>query len=110
MEPEQQTQPSQPTQAQSVAQPVTSPVNPAPVTAAPATATPALVFGGLGLIAWFIPIIGLPVTIAAVVLAVKAIKLKKRFATLALVLGIIGLVLTIINGSIGAYMGATGQL
>jgi len=71
----------------------------------------ALVLGIVGMIAWLIPIIGLPVQITGLVFGIKALKSPKRgMAIAAIVLCIIGLVLTIINAAIGAYLGATGQI
>lgn len=70
----------------------------------------ALVLGIIGLIAWFIPIIGVPVTIIALILGIKGLKsLKRGMAIAAIVLSIIGLLASIVNASIGAYMGATGE-
>ena len=71
-------------------------------------ATASLVLGIIGLLAWMIPIIGLPITIVGLVTGVRAADSASR--TTGIVLSIIGLVLTIINASIGAYMGANGQL
>lgn len=70
-------------------------------------ATTPLVLGIIGMIAWFIPIIGLPVTIVGLVKGIKASPSTKRTASI--VLCIIGLVLTIINGALGAYTGAMGE-
>jgi hypothetical protein len=73
-------------------------------------ATASLVLGIVGMIAWFIPLFGLPITIVGLVMGIKASKSKKRgMAKAGVVLCIIGLVLTIINAAIGAYMAATGQ-
>lgn len=63
-----------------------------------------LVLGIISLIAWIIPLIGAPVSIIGLVLGVK-----KKY-TAGIVLNVIGLVLTVANAAIGAYMGATGQL
>ena len=69
-----------------------------------------LVLGIVGMIAWFIPIFGLPITIVGLILSIKGMGSTKRgMAVTGLVLCIIGLVLSIINMSIGAYMGATGR-
>ena len=74
-------------------------------------ATASLVLGLCGLIAWFLPIIGFPVTITGLVLGIKGLKSYKRDrATAGVVLTILGLVATIVNSAIGAYMGAIGVL
>lgn len=71
----------------------------------------ALVIGIIGAVVWFIPIIGLPIGIVALVLGIKGLKKTgKGRAIAAIVLGSICLVLTIINASIGAYQGFNGQL
>lgn len=69
-----------------------------------------LILGLFGLIAWFIPLFGLPITISGLVLSIKGLKSsKKSMAIAGIVLSTIGLVASIVNASIGAYMGATGQ-
>lgn len=69
-----------------------------------------LVLGIVGLIAWFIPLIGAPITIIGLIFGIKGLKsLKHGMAIAAIVLSSIGLFATIVNASIGAYMGATGQ-
>jgi hypothetical protein len=71
----------------------------------------ALCLGLFGLIAWFLPIIGFPVTITGLVLGFKSLGGPRRgMATAGIVLCIIGLVFTTANAAIGAYLGATGQL
>lgn len=73
-------------------------------------ATTGLVLGIIGLMAWVLPIVGLPVTIVGLIFGIKGLKsLKRTVAVVAIVLSIIGLVASIINMSIGAYQGATGQ-
>ena len=73
-------------------------------------ATTGLVLGIIGLIGWFIPIIGLPITIIGLVFSIKGLKsLKHGVAITGIVLCSIGLLLSIVNASIGAYQGATGQ-
>jgi hypothetical protein len=70
-----------------------------------------LCLGLFGLIAWFLPIIGLPVTITGLVLGIKSLNGPRNgMATTGIVLCIIGLVLSTANAAIGAYLGATGQL
>ena len=68
--------------------------------------------GAFGLIAWFIPLCGFPVTIAALVFGYLGLRspTRKTWAIVGIVLAIIGLVLTIANSAIGAYMGFTGKL
>ncbi|HWB60790.1 MAG TPA: DUF4339 domain-containing protein [Chthoniobacteraceae bacterium] len=73
-------------------------------------ATTGFVLGLIGMIAWIIPLFGLPITIIGLVMALKGLKSTSRGLAIAgVTLSIIGLVLTVINASIGAYMGATGQ-
>jgi hypothetical protein len=73
-------------------------------------ATTSLVLGIIGLVAWVFPLIGLPVTIAGLVFGIKGWKSTKHtLAVAGVVLSIVGLIFTIVNMSIGAYMGATGQ-
>lgn len=73
-------------------------------------ATTGLVLGIIGLIAWFIPLIGAPITIIGLIFSIKGLKsLKRGMAITGIVLCSIGLFATIVNASIGAYQGATGQ-
>ncbi len=74
-------------------------------------ATAGLVLGIVSMVAWFIPLIGLPMSIIGIVYSSKGLKSAKRGKAIAgLVLSIIGLVLSLINAAWGAYLGATGQL
>ena len=75
--------------------------------------TAGFVLGLVGIVAWFIPFVGFPVTIVGLVLSVRGRSKspeKKGLANAGLVLNIIFLVATIVNSAIGAYMGATGNL
>ncbi len=65
-----------------------------------------LVLGILGMIVWLLPFLGLPVSIVGIVLAVQGRRCVSRrtMATIGLVLSIIALVLTLINGVLGAYL------
>ena len=70
-----------------------------------------LCLGLFGLIAWILPIIGLLTTITGLVLGIKSLDGPRRgMSTAGIVLCIIGLVASIANAAIGAYLGATGQL
>lgn len=67
-----------------------------------------LVLGILGMIAWIIPIIGLPVQIVGLVFGIKTWGSSKK-SVVGVVLCIIGLVLSVGNAAIGAYMAVKGQ-
>jgi hypothetical protein len=70
-----------------------------------------LCLGLFALVAWFLPIIGFPVTITGLVMGFKSLNGPRRgMATAGIVLCIIGLVATTANAAIGAYLGATGHL
>ena len=70
---------------------------------------PSLVLSIIGLVfAILFPLVTYPCSIVGLV---QAIKKREEFnTTAALVMCIIGLVIAIINSSIGAFMGATGML
>ncbi|MCD8500451.1 MAG: DUF4190 domain-containing protein [Bacillaceae bacterium] len=71
-------------------------------------ATASLVLGLVGIIAWFIPLFGYPVTITGLVLGVKGLKSKNRGMAIAgVTLSIIFLVITIINSIIGAIIASS---
>jgi len=73
-------------------------------------ATTSLVLGIIGLVAWFIPLIGAPITIIGLISGIKGLKsLKRGLATAGIILCSLGLLATVINASIGAYQGVTGQ-
>ena len=70
-----------------------------------------MVLGIIGLFAWFLPIIGLPVTITGLVLGIKGKNSANRGMAIAgIVMTIMGLTLSVINAALGAYLGLTGQL
>ena len=69
------------------------------------------VLGLVGMLAWCLPVFGLPITIAGLVMSILGLKSTNRGIAIAgVVLNSVGLVFTLINAAIGAYMGATGQL
>ncbi len=75
-----------------------------------AKATTSFILGVVGILAWALPILGAPITIIGLILGIKGLASQKRkLAIAAIVLNIAGLFLTVVNGSIGAYMGMTGQ-
>jgi len=68
-----------------------------------------LVLGVNSLWAWFLPLVGFPVSILGLLMGIVGRKSSiKKMAMAGLILSIIGLVATIINSAIGAYQGATG--
>lgn len=86
-------------------------INSVPVTdSASKKAKTSLILGIVGMFAWFIPLFGLPINIVGIVFASKGLQSSKRkLALIGITLSIMGLVLSIVNASIGAYLGATGQ-
>jgi hypothetical protein len=74
-------------------------------------ATTSMVLGLVGIVAWFLPIIGLPVTITGLVFGIKSRNSAGRSKAIAgIVLCSIFLAASVINAAIGVYMGATGRL
>ena len=73
-------------------------------------AVASLVLGIISLLAWCIPLFGLPISIVGIVLGAKSTRSNSRGMAIAgVVTSTIGLVFTLINAAIGAYQGATGQ-
>lgn len=70
-----------------------------------------LVLGIFGLIGWCLPILGVPITVVGLVLGFVAQKCARYqgMAIAGIVLNTIGLVLSVANAAIGAYLAATGQ-
>ena len=70
-----------------------------------------LVLGIIGLVAWFIPLFGLPISVTGLILGATATKsARRKMAIIGVVLCAIALALTCVNAAWGAYLGATGQL
>jgi len=70
-----------------------------------------LILGIFSLLAWLFPICGLPISVIALIFGVISLNSSKRGLAIAgIVLSGIGLILTIANAAIGAYLGYTGQL
>jgi hypothetical protein len=73
-------------------------------------ATTSLVLGSIGLLAWCLPILGLPVTITGIVLGVKGLQSYKHgTAITGIVLNIVGLMLSLLNAALGAYIAVASQ-
>jgi len=69
-----------------------------------------LVLGIVGLLAWYVPLFGYPVTTVGLVLGVMGMKSSRRgMAITGVVLSAIGLVITIINSALGVYLFLTGE-
>lgn len=69
-----------------------------------------LILGIFGVFAWCLPIFGLPITITGLAPGVNELQSQNwRMARAGVILCIIGLVLSVINAAVGAYLGATGQ-
>ena len=84
---------------------------PAGRSASSGKAIASLVLGIIGLVAWCIPLIGLPITITGLVLGLQDWKLSRSGLALAgAILCGLGLAAGGVNAVIGAYLGATGQL
>ena len=71
----------------------------------------AFVLGIVSLLAWCIPICGAPVTIAGIVLGIRGLQSSSMrvMAIVGIVLSSLGLIATVVNAAVGAYLGATGQ-
>jgi hydrogenase/urease accessory protein HupE len=75
--------------------------SPAPAPNAPKAA---LVLGYVGLLGWLLPILGIPLTIVGIVLSAKGLRTpERRRAVIALVLNIVGLLLSIGASALGVY-------
>jgi hypothetical protein len=76
----------------------------------PGSPVASLVLGILGLFAWILPIVGLPISITGLALGVNALKrVRKGMAVAGIVLCSMGFLLGALNFAWGAYLGATGQ-
>jgi hypothetical protein len=75
-------------------------------------AVASLVLGILSLVAWLLPIAGIPIAGIGLLLGILGVTRGSRrgMAVAGIVLSAIGLLLSVINAAIGAYLGATGQL
>ena len=69
-------------------------------------------FGIAGFIAWFLPIVGLPVALIGVGFGILHLSEypQRRFARIGIWLNVIALMAATANAAIGAYLGYKGQL
>jgi uncharacterized RDD family membrane protein YckC len=73
-------------------------------------ATASLVLGLISIVAWFIPLFGLPTTIAGLVLGIKGLGPHRSGKAIAgIVLSTIFLVVTVLNAALGAMLAAQGK-
>jgi len=87
-----------------------SPSRAAETDASQGYAIASLILGLVSGITWLIPILGLPTTVAGLILGIKGLGPRRRGIAIAgLVLSTIFLVLTLLNAALGAYLAATGQ-
>ena len=63
-----------------------------------------IILGVLSVITWLLPIIGVPVSIAGIVVSAK----KGSVHKLGLILSILGIILSIINAALGVYLKTKG--
>lgn len=69
-----------------------------------------LVLGLCSVVFWLCPLVGLAIAVTGLVLGIVSARESRRgMAVAGIVLSGIGLVLSVVNAAIGAYLGATGQ-
>ncbi len=74
-------------------------------------ATASLILGVLSLVAWCVPIIGIPLQITGLVLGLKSRQAANRSSAIAGIwLASIGLVLSLANAALGAWMAISGRM
>lgn len=83
--------------------------NPTTVKDQSGLAIASLVLGLVSMVAWLLPICGLPLSITGLVLGILARDSARRgMAITGVVFALVALVLGIVNAVIGAYLGLTG--
>jgi hypothetical protein len=74
-------------------------------------ANTSMVLGLVGIVAWILPIIGLPVTITGLVFGIRSRHSSARGKAIAgIVLCSIFLTVSVVNAALGAYLRVTGRL
>ena len=77
----------------------------------PAYAITSITLGGVSLLAWCLPILGLPISVLGIIFGITGRDTSRRgLATCGLVLSFVGLLASVANAAIGAYLGYTQQL
>lgn len=77
---------------------------PSPVRLDSRLALLSLLLGLIGLVAWFFPLVGFPITISGVLIGKRARRSsRRRLALIGMGLSLIGLLLTSINSYVGAF-------
>ena len=72
-------------------------------------ATISLILGCVAILAWCIPIFGLPVTVAGLVYGIQGLGPHRNGKAIAgIVLSVLFLVVTLINAAVGAWMAVNG--
>jgi hypothetical protein len=88
-----------------------SPLSPPPASSGQGLAIAGFVLGLFGLVAWCLPLFGLPINIVGLILSAKGRRSSQRGLALAgIVLCSIGLGLALVNAALGAYLAASGRL
>jgi len=69
-----------------------------------------LVLGCVGMLAWCLPIAGLPLTLIGLVLGIRGLRSRYRGLAIAgVTLSALGLILSLANAILGAYLASIGQ-
>ncbi|MBN1535044.1 MAG: hypothetical protein JXA20_20415 [Spirochaetes bacterium] len=69
-----------------------------------------LILGIIGMLVWLFPFLGFPVSIVGLVLGLRSFELPGKGIPIAgIVLCVISLTFSSVNGGIGCYLGSTGQ-
>jgi hypothetical protein len=81
-----------------------------PVPAAPIGISPTFIMGCIGLLAWCVPIVGLPLALVSLGVGISNLYRgrNKQFTRTGMYLSLLSLIASTANGAVGAYMGATG--
>ena len=74
------------------------------------SAKASFILGMIGMFAWFIPVIGLPVALTGLILGISGLLGRRKIlSTVGITLSTISLIATICNAAIGAYQGYNGE-